>query len=102
MLGVSAASPNGFSAGTLKLCHRDTTWSCDWPTRITGHYPGTTEVVTALDGLLGVGAGSIEWGYLNSGVHDSQRDHEFDCATVRTFAESVTALEEAFEALSGR
>ena len=59
-------------------------------------------LVAALDRLLGVGAGSIEWGYLNSGVHDSQRDHEFDRATVRTIVESVTALDAALEALINR
>ncbi|QTT87982.1 AAA family ATPase [Pseudomonas chlororaphis] len=70
--------------------------------RITGQYPGATDVVTTLDRLLGVGVGSIEWGYLNSGVHDSQRDHEFDRATVRTIVESVTALDAALEALINR
>jgi energy-coupling factor transporter ATP-binding protein EcfA2 len=70
--------------------------------RIAAQYPGALNVVTALDQLLGVGSGSIEWGYLNSGVHDSQRDHEFDRATVRSIVESVTALDEALEALIGR
>lgn len=70
--------------------------------RIAGQYVGATDVVTALEQLLGVGAGSIEWGYLNSGVHDSQRDHEFDRATVRTIVESVTALDAALEALTNR
>lgn len=71
-------------------------------TRLAGQYPGTTNVVTALDRLLGVGAGSIEWGYLNSGVHDSQRDHEFDRATVRTIIESITEFDLALELLIGR
>lgn len=70
--------------------------------RIADQYAGATDVVAALDRLLGVGAGSIEWGYLNSGVHDSQRDHEFDRATVRTIVESVTALDAALEALINR
>ncbi|HBN8144562.1 TPA: AAA family ATPase [Pseudomonas aeruginosa] len=70
--------------------------------RIAGQYAGATDVVAALDRLLGVGAGSIEWSYLNSGVHDSQRDHEFDRATVRTIVESVTALDTALEALINR
>lgn len=70
--------------------------------RIAGQYVGATDVVTALDHLLGVGAGNIEWGYLNSGVHDSQRDHEFDRATVRTIVESVAALDAAQEALINR
>ncbi|AKV06120.1 ATPase [Pseudomonas fluorescens NCIMB 11764] len=70
--------------------------------RIADQYAGTTDVVAALDRLLGIGAGSIEWGYLNSGVHDSQRDHEFDRATVRTIVESVTALDAALEGLMSR
>lgn len=70
--------------------------------RIADQYAGAPEVVTTLDRLLGVGAGSIEWGYLNSGVHDSQRNHEFDRATVRTIVESVTALDAALEALTNR
>lgn len=41
-------------------------------------------------------------GYLNSGVHDAQRDHEFDRAPVRTTVESVTALDAALEALQNR
>ena len=52
--------------------------------------------------LLGVAGGSIEWGYLNSGVHDAQRDHEFDRATVRTIVESVTALDAALAVLVNR
>ncbi|PCC99184.1 AAA family ATPase [Halopseudomonas pelagia] len=70
--------------------------------RTTHQYAGSTEIVVALDRLLGIGPGSIEWGYLNSGVHDSQRDHEFDRATVRTIVESVTALDAALEALITR
>jgi hypothetical protein len=31
-------------------------------TRLTGQHPDAANVVTALDRLLGVGAGSIEWG----------------------------------------
>ncbi|TEC04249.1 hypothetical protein IPC1598_25655 [Pseudomonas aeruginosa] len=45
---------------------------------------------------------SIEWGYLNSGVHDAQRDHEFDRATVRTVVEAVTALDAALDTLQNR
>lgn len=70
--------------------------------RLAAQYPGATNVVTAFDRLLGIGGGSMEWGYLNSGVHDAQRDHEFDRATVQTIVESVTALDEALEALVGR
>jgi hypothetical protein len=67
-------------------------------TRAAGQHARTEDVSAALTRLLGVGAGSIEWGYLNSGVHDSQRDHEFDRATVRVIVESVTALDEALGA----
>ena len=63
--------------------------------RIAGQHVGAPDAVAALSRLLGVGAGTIEWGYLNSGVHDSQRVHEFDRATVRTIVESVAALDEA-------
>lgn len=70
--------------------------------RIAGQYAGAPQVVAALTRLLGVGAGSIEWGYLNSGVHDSQRDHEFDRVTVRVIVESMTALDEALALLLNR
>ncbi|WP_441293489.1 AAA family ATPase [Chromobacterium haemolyticum] len=70
--------------------------------RVAAQHAGASDVVAGLTRLLGVGAGSIEWGYLNSGVHDSQRDHEFDRATVRTIVESVTALDEALAVLLGR
>lgn len=51
--------------------------------------------VGALDSLLGVASGSIEWGYLNSGTHDSQRDGEFDRATVETIVLAVGSLDQA-------
>lgn len=70
--------------------------------RIAGQHAGAPEVVAALTGLLGVGAGSIEWGCLNSGVHDSQRDHEFDRAVVRVVVESVAALDAALDVLQRR
>lgn len=70
--------------------------------RIAAQYVGAQDIVTALERLLGVGAGSIEWGYLNSGVHDSQRDHEFDHATTRTIVESVSALDTALDVLLKR
>jgi hypothetical protein len=70
--------------------------------RIGAQHAGATDVVAALTRLLGVGAGSIEWGYLNSGVHDAQRDHEFDRATVRVIVESVTALDSALARLLNR
>ena len=70
--------------------------------RIAAQYPGAPQAVAALATLLNVNGSSIEWGYLNSGVHDSQRDHEFERATVRRIIESVTALDEALEVLHNR
>ena len=70
--------------------------------RIAAQHVGAPQAVAALAALLNVSGNSVEWGYLNSGVHDAQRDHEFDRATVRTVVESVTALEEALEALQNR
>ena len=60
------------------------------------------EAVAALAVLLNVSGTSIEWGYLNSGVHDSQRDHEFDRATVRVVVESVAALDAVLDVLQRR
>ena len=53
----------------------------------------------ALDALLGVAGGSIEWGYLNSGTHDSQRDGEFDRAAVETIVQAVGNLDQALTEL---
>lgn len=61
--------------------------------RIAGSNPALPAVLEALDVLLGVNGGSIEWGYLNGGTHDSQRDNEFDRATVRRIVEAATALD---------
>lgn len=55
--------------------------------------PALPVVVAALDDLLGIRAGSIEWGYLNGAVHDAQRDNEFDRATVRRIVDAATALD---------
>ncbi len=70
--------------------------------RIAAQYPGAPDAVAALDRLLGVSGASIEWGYLNSGVHDSQRDHEFDRATVRIIVESIVSLDAAISAMRNR
>ena len=70
--------------------------------RVAAQHPGVPQAVAALDALLNVSGTSIEWGYLNGAVHDSQRDHEFDRATVRRIVESVTALDDALEALQNR
>ncbi|MCV2402657.1 AAA family ATPase [Marinomonas sp. C2222] len=58
-----------------------------------------TSLLGALDALLGVAGGSIEWGYLNSGTHDSQRDGEFDRAAVETITQAVSALDQALTEL---
>lgn len=70
--------------------------------RIAAQHAGAPEAVAALARLLNVSGTSIEWGYLNSGVHDVQRDHEFDRATVRTVVESVVALDSALDVLQNR
>ncbi|AEQ94734.1 ATPase [Xanthomonas oryzae] len=67
--------------------------------RVAAQYPCAQQAVDALTTLLSVNGGSIEWGYLNSGVHDAQRDHEFDRATVRKVVDAVSALDDALEAL---
>lgn len=55
--------------------------------------PAIVAVLAALDELMGINGGAIEWGYLNGGSHDAQRDHEFDRATVRRIVGAVTALD---------
>jgi len=70
--------------------------------RIAAQHPGAPQAVAALVALLNVSGTSIEWGYLNSGVHDSQRDHEFDRTTVRVVVESVAALDAALDVLQRR
>jgi hypothetical protein len=70
--------------------------------RIAAQHAGAPEAVAALARLLNVSGTSIEWGYLNSGVHDAQRDHEFDLAAVRTIVESVVALDTALDVLQNR
>ncbi|CAL8475566.1 AAA family ATPase [Caballeronia sp. S22] len=61
--------------------------------RVQNAYPAMPAVVAALESLLGINGGSIEWGYLNSGTHDAQRDNEFDRATVRRVVEAAAALD---------
>lgn len=63
--------------------------------RTIAQFPNVAATIVPLDRLLGVNGASIEWGYLNSGTHDAQRDHEFDRATVRTLVEAVVALDQA-------
>lgn len=52
-------------------------------------------ILAAFDLLLGINGSSIEWSYLNSGTHDSERDNEFDRTTVRRIVEAATALDAA-------
>jgi len=63
---------------------------------------GLQGIVNALDVLLDKSGASIEWGYLNGGVHDSQRDHEFDRTTVRNIVESLVILDADLTALKKR
>lgn len=70
--------------------------------RIATQHAGASEAVAALTALLNVSGASIEWGYLNSGVHDAQRDHEFDRATVKVVVESVAALDAALDGMQRR
>ena len=70
--------------------------------RIPSPNPGIQAILAALHTLLGVNGASIEWGYLNSGVHDSQRDHEFDRATVRSIVQAVVELDAGLMQLPGR
>lgn len=61
--------------------------------------PNVDSAVSVLQKLLGVNGSSIEWRYLNSGTHDSQRDHDFDRATVCTLVEGVVELDRTITAL---
>lgn len=70
--------------------------------RIAAQHAGAPQAVAALAALLNVSGDSIEWGYLNSGVHDAQRDHEYDRATVRAIVDSITTLDRALEVLQNR
>ena len=70
--------------------------------RIAAQHPGAPQAVAALVVLLNINGASIEWGYLNSGVHDAQRDHEFDRATVRIIVEAVAALDASLDVLQRR
>lgn len=70
--------------------------------RLEGQLPAVGPVIQALTVLLGVSGASIEWGYLNGGVHDAQRDHEFDGPTVQRIVGAVTAMDAALVALRGR
>jgi ABC-type multidrug transport system ATPase subunit len=60
------------------------------------------QVMQSLDALLGVNGASMEWANLNGGVHDAQRDHEFERAAVQTIVQAIVALDAALVALAGR
>lgn len=60
--------------------------------RIQNPHAAIPEILSALDDLLHNGT-SIEWGYLNSGTHDAQRDTEFDRAAVRRIVDAATSLD---------
>ena len=70
--------------------------------RIAAQHVGAPEAVAALVRLLNINGTSIEWGYLNGAVHDSQRDHEFDRSTVRTIIESIVSLDTALDRMQNR
>lgn len=67
--------------------------------RLQNRPEGLDTCLEALDVLLGVNSISIEWGSLNGGTHDSQRDGEFDRATVRTIVEAISSLDQGLYAL---
>ena len=70
--------------------------------RIPNPHVAMPTVLAAFDDLLGINGSSIEWGYLNSGTHDAQRDNEFDRATVRRIVEATTALDAGLTQLQQR
>jgi len=67
--------------------------------RLPNQTEGVTQSILALDALLGVSGGSIEWSCLNGAIHDSQRDGEFDRATVRTIVDAITSLDQGIAEL---
>jgi len=67
--------------------------------RATEQYPDTIRAVNGLRTLTGISGSTIEWSYLNSGVHDSERDHDFDGAIVRTIVGAVIELDSALTQL---
>lgn len=68
--------------------------------RVMNNQANLPPVVQTLDVLLGVSGTSIEWGYLNSGTHDAQRDHEFDRTVVQTIVQVVVSLDAALAVLT--
>ncbi len=66
-----------------------------------GHVGGSVFVSVrgVVHALLRVSGSSIEWNYLNSGTHDSQRNHEFDRAAVSTIVAAALAMDRGLEAI---
>lgn len=62
--------------------------------RMNSPLTGVHRSIAALTSVLGVGGNSIEWGYLNSGTHDSERLGEFDRAAVTTVVNAVSELDQ--------
>ncbi len=67
--------------------------------RIQSPKQGMKDFLAGLDALLRVRGSSIEWNYLNSGTHDSQRKHEFDRAAVSTIVAAALAMDRGLEAI---
>lgn len=70
--------------------------------RIQAPNQGVQDFLVGLDALLRVSGTSIEWNYLNSGTHDSQRDHEFDRVAVSTIVTAALAMDRGLEAIRNR
>ncbi|RMR70347.1 hypothetical protein ALP82_200189 [Pseudomonas savastanoi pv. fraxini] len=67
--------------------------------KIPNPHQGVQAILAGLDALLDRSGTSIEWRYLNGGTHDSQRDHEFDRAAVRTIVDAASTIDSGLEAL---
>ncbi|WKS83374.1 AAA family ATPase [Aeromonas caviae] len=70
--------------------------------RVQNPHVAMPAILAALDDLLGINGASIEWGYLNSGTHDAQQNHEFDRAAVRRIVNAATALDTGLQQLQQR
>lgn len=66
-----------------------------------GEPAGIVEACAALDILLDANGNSIEMNSLNAGTHYSQRDAEFDRATVREVVGAIVRLDGALNQLQG-
>ena len=58
-------------------------------------------MIEAMDRVLRDG-NSVEWQYLNGGVHDSTRPHEFDRAVTRTIVQALADMDTTLDALRER